>query len=445
MRTEVVMGWLKDTRARVAVVTALGFGVAGCGEDGVTPVELDDIATIAAEASDVSTLAAALNASGLDAVLAGDGPFTVFAPRNAAFDALGADVVAALLEAGNSELLGEVLTYHVVSGIAAMSDGLTDGQMVTTVQGEELTIGVDGTSVTVNGANVVTADIEGSNGVIHIIDAVLLPTVDVVDRAILSDDTQTLVAALAAGELVTTLRGTGPFTVFAPVDAAFDALGTDQLDILLDPANIDLLQKVLTYHVVPGELRAADLVDGSDLATVEGSTVSIDLSGSAPMVNGAEIVATDIVAGNGVIHLIDVVLTDHADIVDVAVLNGFSTLVDLVGTAGLEATLRSDNSGNGFTVFAPTNAAFAALTAVPMGQDLVDVLTYHVVSGTVFSGDLSDGQVVPTVEGTTFEVGISGSDVMLTDGSGNTVDVVLTDVAASNGVIHVVDAVLLPN
>ena len=122
----------------------------------------------------------------------------MFAPRDAAFDDLGGDVIAALLEQDNADLLSEILTFHVVSGIAAAAGDLTDGQMVTTLQGSELTIGVSGGAVTVNGANVVTADIEASNGVIHLIDAVLVPEVDLVDLLILNDETQTAVAAVSA-------------------------------------------------------------------------------------------------------------------------------------------------------------------------------------------------------------------------------------------------------
>lgn len=405
--------------------------------------EIDDIAAIAAASAELTTLTAALGQAGLVSALQAEGPFTVFAPRNAAFDALGADVVAALLETGNGDLLSSVLTFHVVADVAATSGSLSDGQTVTTLEGGSLTIGVDADGVTVNGAAVVQADIEAGNGVVHIIDAVLVPEVDIVDRAILTDGAQTLVAAVAAGDLVETLRGDGPFTVFAPINDAFDALGTDRIDVLLDPANQELLQKVLTYHVIAGDIRAADLTDGATVATVEGSAVTIDLSGDTPRVNGAQIIATDVVVENGVIHLVDGVLTENLDLVDQAVVNGFATLVDLVATAGLVETLRSDNMGDGFTVFAPTNAAFSDLATVPEGDDLVDALTYHVVAGTIGSADLSDGQVVTTVEGTTFTVNIDEEGVTLTDAAGNTATVVLTDVEAANGVIHVIDTVIL--
>jgi transforming growth factor-beta-induced protein len=431
---------------RGALAPALLITAAACGdEEPVGPMLDDDIVDIVVSTAAVSTLETALEAAGLVSALQGDGPFTVFAPRNEAFEALGADVIQALLDAGNVDLLTRILTFHVVAGVAARSSDLTDGQTVTTLEGGQLTIDISGSTVRVNGATVVAADIEATNGVIHLIDGVLVPEVDVVERAILTAETQTLVAAVAAGGLVGTLRGAGPFTVFAPVNSAFAALGTDALDVLLDPANIALLQKILTYHVLPGDIRASDLSDGATVSTVEGSEVAIDLSGSTPKVNGANIVATDIVVENGVIHLIDAVLTENADLVDVALLNGFPTLVDLVVTAGLEATLRSGNGGAGFTVFAPTEAAFAALTSAPTGQALVDVLTYHVVSGTVGSGDLSDGQIVTTVQGETFTVAIDGASVTLTDQGGNTVNVVATDVPASNGVVHVIDAVILPS
>jgi transforming growth factor-beta-induced protein len=206
------------------------------------------------------------------------------------------------------------------------------------------------------------------NGVIHVIDGVLTESLDIVERAIVTEQTETLTAAVVAGDLVTTLQGAGPFTVFAPINEAFAALGTDRLDVLLDPANQALLQKVLTYHVVPGDVRLADVValgDGASVATVEGSNVTFDLSDPQdPKVNGASIIATDIVTENGVIHLIDGVLTENLDIVDQAIVNGFSTLVSLVAQQELADVLRGDNQGAGYTVFAPTNAAFEAVSEV---------------------------------------------------------------------------------
>lgn len=149
------------TRAKTLLVPAAVFALAACGDDPIAPDAgpTDDIAGIATSTTDVSTLAAALEAAGLVAPLQGDGPFTVFAPVNTAFEALGEDVVTALLDDANADLLSRVLTFHVVPGTAAFAEDLTDGQTVTTLEGEQLTIGVSGSGVTVNGASVTTADI----------------------------------------------------------------------------------------------------------------------------------------------------------------------------------------------------------------------------------------------------------------------------------------------
>jgi len=193
---------------------------------------------------------------------------------------------------------------------------------------------------------------------------------------------------------------------------------------------------------------SSDLSNGQMVTTLKGDDLTIGVSGSTVTVGNATVISADVEATNGIIHLINQVLIPEVDLVDTGVLNEFYTLIDLVRSAGLESTLRGDNGGAGYTVFAPTEEAFAALSSVPTGQDLVDVLTYHVVGATVESGNLSDGQVVTTVDGSrTFTVNIdsvSGA-VSITDGSGATVNVVATDVTATNGIVHVIDGVLLPS
>lgn len=270
-------------------------------------------------------------------------------------------------------------------------------------------------------------------------------TDDIVDIVTSNASVSTLEAAVVAADLVAALQGDGPFTVFAPRNEAFDALGADVVGALLEAENADLLTSILTYHVIPGAaVRSSALTNGQTVTTLQGQQLVIGVAGSTVTINGATVVTADIEATNGIIHIIDEVLVPEVDLVDTAVLNGFPTLVDLVRTAGLEATLRSSNGGAGFTVFAPTEAAFAALAAVPSGQALVDVLTYHVVAATVPSSALSNGQVVTTVEGSTFTVNLGGS-VTITDAQGNTVNVIATDVEASNGIVHVIDGVILPN
>ncbi|MEY3020943.1 MAG: hypothetical protein RIS86_139 [Planctomycetota bacterium] len=269
----------------------------------------------------------------------------------------------------------------------------------------------------------------------------------IVETAIAAGSFKTLVAAVGAAELADTLNGKGPFTVFAPTDEAFAKLPKEKLEWLLKPENKATLATILTYHVVPGAVKAADVVKLSNATTVQGQRVDIKVDGGKVTVDGANVVKTDIACSNGVIHVIDtVILPVDGTIVDVAVKNGsFNTLVAAVKAAGLVETL----SGKGpFTVLAPTDAAFAKLPAGTLEmllkpenkQQLVDILTYHVVPGVAaYSDQVVKMSEVPTVLGSTVPVMVKDGKVML---GGATV--VAADVEASNGVIHVVDTVILP-
>jgi uncharacterized surface protein with fasciclin (FAS1) repeats len=279
----------------------LAFGA--CDDDPVAQ-DRDDIVDVAASTAALSTLVTALQTAELDATLAGPGPFTVFAPTNAAFGTLSAGSLDLLLEADNRAILVDLLGYHVVAGEIEAAD-LTDGQTLTTVEGGTLEVSVAGGEVRVNGVLVSTADVGASNGVVHLIDGVLTQTLDVVQRASIEPALSTLVTAVVAADLAGALSGPGPFTVFAPIDDAFAALPAGALDDLLDDQAA--LTDVLTYHVVGAEVFAGDLVDDSSVGTLQGSNVTIDLTGGA-FVNGATIIATDIVVSNGVVHLIDEVL-----------------------------------------------------------------------------------------------------------------------------------------
>jgi transforming growth factor-beta-induced protein len=277
---------------------------------------------------------------------------------------------------------------------------------------------------------------------------------DIVDTAVADGRFTTLAAALEAAGLVETLKGEGPFTVFAPTDDAFAALPAGTLDELLKPENKQQLVDILTYHVVPGKVMAADVAGLTSATTVLGKDVTIKVDMGNVYINDAKVILTDIETSNGVIHVIDSVLlppTEEAaaesnTIVDVAVADGrFTTLVAAVEAAGLVETL----SGEGpFTVFAPTDDAFAALPAGTLDslllpenkQQLTDILLYHVVSGKVMAADVVNLTSAPTVLGKDITITVKDGKVFLND----TVQVIITDVEASNGVIHVIDAVLLP-
>ncbi len=379
------------TTTTAATTATPGQGGAGQGGGNATPTPTPNptngagnqtIVEIAGANPDFSTLVTALEAANLVETLNGTGPFTVFAPTNAAFDALPAGALEALLQ--DQERLTAVLTYHVAA------EGYTAAEVVNmtsirTIQGESLNVSVADGRVTVGGVNVTQTDIVASNGIIHVIDAVLVPPdtgdqggagnetpgatptstitaeatmtddggtglssaitavfgaivsalgIDVgddpaqgssdrdavaastetdgagnrtiVDIASANPDFSTLVTALEAANLVETLSGPGPFTVFAPTNAAFDALPAGTLDALLQDQ--PGLTSVLTYHVVQGEFPADEVVNMTSIRTVQGEPLDVTVENGSVRVDGANVTQTDIRASNGVIHVIDAVM-----------------------------------------------------------------------------------------------------------------------------------------
>lgn len=353
----------------------------------------------------------------------------------------------------------------------------------------------------------------------------------VVDIAVWSDVHTTLVSAVLAADLAGTLSSEWPFTVFAPVNDAFAKLPAGTVETLLMEENIDLLRSILTYHVVPGKVMANDLTQGLTATTVQWDDVMLTHTNNAWYINSAKIIATDLVAGNGVVHVIDsvimppmsksevlntiyelrgdmdemmeakidtalmkydmivadmddahVALTNSklmiaidmyieeyemnsdvvamlsllkyeimadvaaTDVVDVALGSDVhTTLVTAVVEAGLVDTLKSDGP---FTVFAPINDAFAKLPAGTVESllaqeskaDLTNILTYHVVSGAYMASDITDGLMLETVNGDSLEFTITDGVVSI---NGMTT-LLSTDILTSNGIVHVIDDVLIP-
>ncbi|GIK72756.1 MAG: hypothetical protein BroJett021_17440 [Chloroflexota bacterium] len=275
------------------------------------------IVDIAVGAGNFTTLVAAVSAAGLVETLQGEGPFTVFAPTDEAFAALPEGAIEALL-ADPEGALTQILLYHVVAG-KVMSTDLSDGMMVDTVQGSPITISIADGVVKVNDAQVIVADIEASNGVIHVIDAVILPPSDeeeaagaespgsIAEVAAAAGGFSTLLTAVSEAGLVEALSGEGPFTVFAPTDEAFAALPEGTIESLLaDPQGA--LTDILLYHVVSGKVMSSDLSDGMTAATLQGAPITITIADGVVKVNDATVIAPDIEASNGVIHVIDAVI-----------------------------------------------------------------------------------------------------------------------------------------
>jgi len=270
-----------------------------------------DIVDIAVADGHFTTLVAALKAAGLVDALKGAGPFTVFAPTDDAFKKLPAGTVDALLKPENLAQLKNILLYHVVTG-AVMSSDVVKLTSANTLEGDPVNIKVDMGNVYINDAKVVTADIKASNGVIHVIDTVLMPPQKlgtIIAVATADGRFTTLVAAIKAAGLVDTLNGAGPFTVFAPTDDAFKKLPAGTVDSLLKPENLAKLKNILLYHVVSGKVMAADVVKLTSAKTVLGQDVTITVKDGKVYLNGnVQIIITDIPASNGVIHVIDAVL-----------------------------------------------------------------------------------------------------------------------------------------
>ena len=396
-----------------------------------------------------NTLEAAVGAAGLVETLSGPGPFTVFAPTDAAFAALPAGTVDALLQDPTGDLT-TILLYHVL-GLQAYSTDLSDGMMVTTLQGEEIMVTINGNGVFINDAQVTTADVAASNGVVHVIDAVLLPPVmptnTIMDIVSNSADHNTLEAALVASGLNETLGNPGDFTLFAPTDAAFAALPAGTVESLLaDPTGA--LVNVLLYHALSGTALSSGLSNGMMVTTIQGSDITVTINADGVFINDAQVIVADVMADNGVVHVIDAVLLPPAPptntILDIVVNSAdHNTLEAAVLAAGLQGALAGPGP---LTVFAPTDAAFAALPAGTVETLLADptgaltqVLLYHAVSGVALSSDLSDGMMVTTLQGQDVTVTINANGVFINDAQ-----VIVADIIADNGVVHVIDAVLVP-
>ena len=278
------------------------------------------IVDLALASPDLTTLVTALQAADLVSALADeDALFTVFAPTDEAFATLGEDAIAELL--ADTDALTDVLLYHVVADAAVDSVDATAlyGEMVTMLNEADVTIDVRDGDLYINDSKVIIKDIPATNGIIHVIDMVLIPESEdagepagtIVDIALADPQFSTLVTALDAADLVSTLADeTAGFTVFAPTDDAFALLGTDTINSLL--ADIPTVTNILTYHVIADQTvdsATAISLDGSDVEMLNGDTVSVSVQDGILYINDSAVIVADVVATNGVIHVIDAVLT----------------------------------------------------------------------------------------------------------------------------------------
>ena len=297
----------------VAAVAAAALGASASGSSASRSDADQNIVQTAIVAGQFNTLASLLTKAGLVDTLSTGGPFTVFAPTDAAFAKVPKATLDALAE--NPAQLKSVLLYHVVPDRVAAADvvKLTSAK---TLEGRSVAIKVVDGSVYIDMAKVTTPDVTASNGVIHVIDSVLIPNAapatpatpakNIVQTAIAAGQFKTLASLLTKAGLAGTLQGKGPFTVFAPTDAAFAKVPKATLAALgKDKAK---LRAVLLYHVVKGKVTAARAMKLRSAKTLQGKSLSIRVSGGKVLVGGATVTKADVTASNGVIHLINKVL-----------------------------------------------------------------------------------------------------------------------------------------
>lgn len=287
------------------------------------PAPKTTVFDVASANDNFDTLVAALEATGLDETL--DNPnqtFTVFAPTDAAFALLGEETINALLQ--DTDTLSSILLYHVIAGTEVKSAAAiaSAGNTVATANGARLGLSLSGSNLLVNLATVTMRDIEADNGVIHVIDAVLTPPAaktpsdnNIVETAIAAGSFTTLVAAVQAAGLDTVLADeTKTFTVFAPTDAAFAKLGESTINALL--ADIPTLTQILLHHVISGaevDSVTAFTLNGESAVTAAELPVAISIEDGALLIEGSKVTSFDIYTNNGVIHVIDTVITSSLE------------------------------------------------------------------------------------------------------------------------------------
>ena len=478
----------------------------GNTDDDATP-PLPNIVELAQSVDVLSTLLDAIDTADptIADVLSGEGPFTVFAPTNDAFNDLLSQLedfesLDDFDEEAEQQLLALILQYHVISETEAFSTELSDGTVLTTLQSEELTVNVDGgvfiQDQTEDLAEVVSADNDASNGVVHIVNKVLLPQAaldalfpkpNIVELVVETEELSLLEEAVIKAGLVEALSEDGPFTVFAPTDAAieelFELLGDsfNSFDDFDNFVELQILEQILLYHVVPGNIVSSDLTPGTVNTLLPNETLEIIGSDNTFVIGDASeidanILSPDQEASNGVVHIIDKILIPQEVQEFLDMINpddddpdaGLPTIKDIVESTdeldflreALEITglLETLGEEGPFTVFAPTNETITLLFSLIGGSlgdlnefnldfeiDLLrQVLSYHVVPGIVTSNDLVPGQVTTLLPNDGFNIVEDNGGFVLVDGLHLPVDLLITDIPAGNGVIHTIDRILIP-
>jgi transforming growth factor-beta-induced protein len=313
MKTKNYLKVMKTKFNLISILFLLGMLIfTSCeNEDETMPdMGMKNVVEVAAEAGQFNILIEAAQKAGLADILSTAQGITVFAPTDDAFAALLSDLGVSSLDDIDAATLGSILTYHVVGQVAysnSLSSGAVPSLNTNSPDGQPLSLLVSvGEGVMINNASVTSADIMASNGVIHVIDKVLLPP-SVVDIATFSGDFSSLVSAVVKANLVETLSGEGPFTVFAPTNDAFAELFAALGISSLDEVTIEDLTAILTYHVVGDNVLSSELSSGP-VGSLSGETFEVNIGGDVTLNGTIKVIVTDIQGTNGVVHVINKVL-----------------------------------------------------------------------------------------------------------------------------------------
>lgn len=421
------------------------------------------LATVLANRGDLDPFNELLDASGFSSgILRNVGSeLTVFAPSDDAFQSFPAPLFAALLDSEWSDHTTCFVSYHTVDGIFLARD-LSDGMELDTLNDED-TLTVSGANpILINDATIIEADVLASNGVAHVLDAVLMPpcvTQNIYQQLTANQNYSILSDLLQKAGLTEVVSTTAPITLFAPPDQAWQDMGERFIERLSDPENLIFLKAFLMNHVISGNWYSSRLDSDSSftLQTTQGTTAFFFTENSVNYITNSEIAATDTLASNGVIHSVNpvIILAAVADLLlNAQVVSdtiSFSNFTSALQQANFFDALFLDdlNAPRTTTVFAPDDAAFSQVPNETLAKlldpnwsfHLRELLRYHLADGTIQSMQLSQLETVPTSANGNVPLTItSGTNLLMVDNA----TVIYPDLTAYNGVIHGIDAVLFP-
>jgi len=474
-------------------------------EDGIGDIDepLPTILELANTVDELSDFIKAIEIVDTDVVtlLSIDGSNTIFAPTNEAFDAFfdeleGFESLNDFDEASEIELLTQFLKYHIITNIATFSSDLSNEQVLNTIQGEELIVNIN-TSIFIQDktndvSKIVSADNEASNGVVHLIDKILLPETvlnilfpkpSIYELIAETDELSLLNQALTTAGLKNQFDGdAGPFTVFAPSNAAIEELlvllgdnfnGFEDFDNFLE---IELLKRILLFHVIDGNFTSEELVSGEVSTLFTNNSIEIITSGDNFVIGdatdvNANITSIDNIASNGTVHIIDKILVpeEALEFLNLDNISLNSTIKELIETTEEFTILREALSITGlldtldengpYTVFAPNNTTlvslfgllgskFSSLDDFVTDEDislLRDILAYHITAEKILSSDFTGRTSINTLSNNnSIEFVNDNGNIALVDGLSFEANFTLTDIPAKNGIIHTIDRILIP-